>query len=198
MIINSYAFGGAPPVYATWNPADKSGGITLSAGNRTADTPVFGGQMVRATKSISGKRYFECTFTPNGDGVGPGWASTGAGLNTYLGGDTAGYGHYLPGNDVYNNGSVVYAGATNSTSPVTVGFALDSATRRAWIIVQGGGGGFEGGGDPAANTAPTLTLAAGTYFPACTPYTGASVITINAGQSAFTLWTPSGGYSGVS
>ncbi|HVI59326.1 MAG TPA: hypothetical protein VM619_10735 [Luteimonas sp.] len=184
-------------VYATWNPADKATEITLSNGNRTAEVDGLGIRTARATIAMSGKQYFEASFAPNGDGVGIGLARSAADLFVYLGSDSAGYGHYLPSNDVYRGGSVAYNGATNSTSPVTVGIAFDAATLEMWVIVEGGSG-FEGGGDPAAGTSPTLTLAAGTYYPACTPYTGASAVTINAGQAAFSLWTPSGGFTGVS
>ncbi|MGP1666324.1 MAG: hypothetical protein ACTS5I_10545 [Rhodanobacter sp.] len=189
---------GGSVTYATWNPSDKGANITLSGGNLIADGTVFAGEMVRATVAIVGKRYFECSFYPTADGTGVGVAPLGDTLGNYIGsGD--GYGHYLPGNDVYQHGGIVFLGATRSVSPAVIGIAIDGL--KMWVRVSGQAG-FEGGGDPAAGTSPTVTMSgvtANTLRPACTPYTGtAGQITLNCGQSAFTLWTPSGGFSGVS
>jgi hypothetical protein len=181
--------------YATWDPAVKASDITLSNGNLTATGATLGSHMVLGNIAISGKRYFECSFVPNTDNVGVGVAKSSATLTSYIGQLTDTYGHYLPGNDIYNN-TLAYNGSTISTTPVIVGFALDGTS--LWVRVSGQSG-WEGGGDPAAGTSPTLTLSSGTYYPACTPYTtGNGAVTLNAGQSAFSVWTPSGGFSGVS
>lgn len=186
--------GGGGATYAAWNPLDKDSSITLSGGNQVASGSVFGSRIVRADTAISGKRYFEFSFTPNTDNVGVGICSSGVPLTSYLGQNALSYGHYLPSNDSFTGGSAAYNGTTNSTTPIIVGMAVDGTS--VWIIVQGGSG-FEGGGDPAAGTSPTLTVTSGTYFPACTPYSGSNAVTLNAGQSAFALWTPSGGFAGI-
>lgn len=190
--------GGSGPIYATWNPSDKAASISLSGGNLIATGTTFGGDLLRATKFITGKMYYEGSFVPNADGVGFGLAPASDSLNQWVGGAN-GYGHFLPSNDVYNLGGVLWAGATRSVSPVTVGIAVDGI--KVWIRVTGQPG-WEGGGDPAAGTSPTFTMlagTAGTYKPCATPYTaGAGAVTLNCGQSAFALWTPSGGFAGVS
>ena len=181
--------------YATWNPTGLPANCSLIGGTLIASSTTFGARTIRATIAMPALGYFECSFTPSGDGVGAGLATSSASGTNYLGGDANGYGHYLPSNDVYRSGGVVFNGATISTTPVTVGFAFNSSTRNLWLRRPDST--WEGGGDPTAGTSPTLTLAAGTYFPACTPSTGASAITLNAGASAFALWTPSGGFTGI-
>jgi hypothetical protein len=197
MLVNPSRFavaGGSP--YATWDPAHKASDISLSGGNLIATGASLGVHIVLGTIAISGKRYFECSFVPNADSIGVGIAVASTTLTNYLGQGALSYGHYLSSNTIYTGASAVYDGTNIATTPVTVGFAVDGTS--LWVRVSGESG-WEGGGDPAAGTSPTLTLSSGTYYPACTPYTtGNGAVTLNAGQSAFSVWTPSGGFSGVS
>lgn len=194
MLVGQRRRGGAGgAIYATWDTAVGTG-FTFTNGNRTVAGT--GSKVSRGNIALSGLQYFEVSYTPAGNGIGPGLATTAHTLTNYLGSAAGGYGYYLPAADVYVSAAVVYNGATDSTTPVTVGFAFDASTRKLWV--RRSNGTWEGGGDPAAGTSPTLTLAAGTYYPACTPGTTGGAHTINAGQAPFVLWTPSAGYGGVS
>lgn len=53
-------------VYATWNPADKGGGVILLNGNRSVSlstTPTDGGSVRSTIGKSSGKWYWEVTVT---------------------------------------------------------------------------------------------------------------------------------------
>lgn len=186
------------PAAATWDPNDKNALITLSSGNRAAASSALGTVSVRATRALFGKKYFEGSYTINNDNVGLGLVTSLSGsLNQYVGQQAAGAGHYLPSNTVYRSGTVVYNGTDLGTagSPIKIGIAVDGL--KMWVIVEGKAT-FEGGGDPATGTTPTYTLAsAGIYYPACSPHSSAGTMTINCGQDPFTLWTPSGGFTGI-
>lgn len=185
--------------YATWNTGGAS--YSLTNGNRTASRTSGSGGAARSTSPFLDFTYAEFAFTPAADGIGPGLCNSTLNLSgvTYLGQDANGAGYYLPSADVYRSGSVQFNGSTYSTTPATVGIALRGSVGTGWnvFVRRPDGASFEGGGDPVANTSPTFTLPAGTYYPACTAGIGAGGITINAGQAAFVLWTPSGGFAGV-
>lgn len=186
---------GGGPAYATWNVIPAS--YALTNGNRTANRSGAASGVARSSTAFSGKQYHENTFTPAANGVGPGVCN--AAQNTgasYLGQTSDGMGYYLPGADAYRTGAVLFNGASDTTTPATVGMATDATAGdlKVWIR-RANGGGWEGGGDPTTGSTPTLTLPTGTYYAACTCQTGTNM-TINAGQAAFVMWTPSGGYTG--
>jgi hypothetical protein len=190
--------GGPGPSYAEWDPAAHGGGITISGGGLVATgSGALGLGIARGDTALTGDQYFEVSFIPNADSVGVGVCAVGQNLGNYLGQNSTGAGYYLPSADTYLAASVAYNGSTDSSSPATVGIAFKASTNEGWVR-RADGGGWEGGGDPTTGTSPTFTLAAGVYYPACTPYTaGNGECTLNAGQSAFAKWTPSGGFTGV-
>lgn len=114
-----------PSVYATWNPADKGSGVTLSGGNLTAACTGFN-TMVRGTiGKSSGKWYWEVTVVA-ADGFGPvvGIATAAASVNNFLGSDASGFGYYGGTGNKYTAGSPNAYGATLANGDV-VGIALD-------------------------------------------------------------------------
>lgn len=150
------AFGG------TWNPADKTGNITLSAANlnakNTSGTGALG--LVRATVGFNaGKHNFAVTVV-NASDVGVGIMTAAASFGGRVGGGPGGYG--------YDTTGVVYAG---SGAPVefhqafvagdVISVCVDMTLLRIWWSVNG----FCVNGDPVAGIGGTA-IAAGTYYPA--------------------------------
>src|SRR5215813_13939651 len=107
----------------TWNPSDKSAGVSLSNGNLTAVIASgTGDQGARSTTSkTSGKFVFEVTFNQVGASV----ADTGAGIGlsgaTFPGlGSNASSGAmiYVNGGNIWVNGTRVFTGGNWSSSAV--------------------------------------------------------------------------------
>lgn len=182
----------------TWNPADTA--CTLSNGNLTAVRSGGGSNYnsVRANNSISGKRYWEGTTTWGGSGsrAGIGIATTAMVLNSatqYVGFNATDCGCWGPNNQVFVSASATGRDFTNSpTTPTgtTYKFAFDSTTGKLWIGTVALGW-FTG--DPETDTSPTVTMGAGTYFPAFTGASGNSdSVTANFGATAFAGAVPSG------
>lgn len=158
-----------PPSTATLSPTDKSSTITLSNGNLEATTSTTGSQLVRATKAITGKTYFEVqvggvTSSANGKGA-VGLATTSQALNTIPGGSGAsGIGINYQGQVNVNNVGTA-AGATSGGTTVanTYGagsvlcFAVDPVNMLMWVKNGANGiwsnnGTTSGAGDPVAGT----------------------------------------------
>lgn len=196
MFLSSYGVSSGAPTFAVWSIINKASWITVSGSNHiaTGDAAHYSAGLILGDRALpAGKSYMEFSFAPNADGVGVG-VSRGSGLTGYLGQPTDGYGHYLPGNDIYSGSLNVRNGTNNAVTPVIIGWAQDGL--KVWIWIQGQPT-WEGGGNPATGTTPTYTIpTAGTYYPAATPFTGASAVTLNAGHAPFTLWTPTGGFAG--
>jgi hypothetical protein len=199
VILNPYVFasgGGGGGSWATWNTDGFSG--TYSNGNRTITRASGGSGVCRSTSPFLDFTYAEFSFAPAGNAAGQGLCNASQSLTaTYLGVDANGAGYYLPAADVYRSAVVQFNGATYSTTPAVVGIAVRGSVGSGWNVwIRRPDSTWEGGGNPVTNTTPTFTMPAGTYYPACT-ITAASPTTINAGQGAFVLWTPSGGFAGV-
>jgi len=137
----------------TWNPSDKSAGITLSNGNLTAvSTATPGG--VRATQpySGSGKYYWETTASGWSGNTATGIASASAVLTTVGATPTQAALVYVSGNIWVNNansGSTLGARGTADT----IGIALDVAAGRVWFrVAPSGNWNGSGTANPATNT----------------------------------------------
>ncbi len=188
-----------PPVtYATWNPSDKASEIVLSSGNKTA-TRGAGSfyASVRANKTLSGKQYWEVSYSWSGSGsVGAvGIAQSGLALSSasdYAGNNSSDVGAWGPTAEVYKSNAII--ATYGAASSGTFRFAFDAATGKLWIGTVASGWMT---GNPATGTSPITTMAAGTYYPVCT-ICDASAVTANFGASAFSGSVPSGYSSGVS
>jgi hypothetical protein len=107
---------------------------------------------------------------------------------------------------ILNSGEIYYGTTTDSNAPafgsgVTMGFALDADTGKAWVTVDGSNWADSSdgtSGDPVAGTDPTWTQTIGTPVqPLCGDPSGGSFVTLattNFGQSAF-AYTPPTGYN---
>lgn len=172
--------GVASNVYATWNPADKNSGVTLSNGNLTATSSVTGG-LVRSTISkSSGKWYWEETVvsTLTHEPV-VGVANSTANLTLYLGGDINGWGYYGDNGNKYNNNSGVAYGATFVAGDV-IGMALDMNAGTLTFYKNG------------VSQGTAFTGLSGSIFAADGNTNESSVTTANFGATAFAFTVPSG------
>lgn len=132
----------------TWNPADKTAGLTLSNGDLTATKTTTNYENVRATAGyVVGKYYWECTVgdpTTVYDDWYLGVREVNESINTVgLGGDSAGY-RVNPG-----NGTVVRVAVDFTAGNIWLAKDTDP-----WI----------GGGDPETDTTPTDTFTPGTEW----------------------------------
>ena len=192
--------------YSTWNPLQTGSNITsMSDGNL-----VLSGTSGAANKWMSlgtmpvssGKWYYE--VTSGGARIGAGFTTsdslTVANLNT--GPIDVAAETFV----ILNSGEIYYGTTTDSNAPafgsgVTMGFALDADTGKAWVTVDGSNWADSSdgtSGDPVAGTDPTWTQTIGTPVqPLCGDPSGGSFVTLattNFGQSAF-AYTPPTGYN---
>lgn len=114
--------------YATWNPADKNAGITLSNGNLTAThTAATAWILARSTIGVSsGKWYWELTIGARGanNGHDHGAVSGSASLSAETNANTSQAADYLSQGFRYCN-QVETAGIASYTTGDVLGFALD-------------------------------------------------------------------------
>jgi hypothetical protein len=180
-------------VPVTWNPADKSGLITLSNGDLTAThdaTATVG--LVRATLAVpsGGKVYLEWSSTTTNGGIGI--ANASQSLSAYLGSSLNGVGYFSTG-DVYINGVAVSTIATWAAGNI-IRVAVDVLNSRIWFAVGAGNWNNSGAADPATNTGGISIsgLAAGPYLPCYSGPPSASASTVNFGATTFSHAVPSG------
>lgn len=174
----------------TWNPADKTAGVTLSNGNRTA-TGAGSLQGARGVDSQStGKYYVEYTgtFGANESVIGFG-ASTAAISGSSLTGTVV----YHKSGLVFVNGNGVLFSLPTLSSGSLLCAALDLTNRLIWFRV-GAAGQWNGSGtaNPATGTGgQSITAIPATLFPYVNVWNGDSA-TANFGDTAFTGAVPSG------
>ena len=164
--------------YATLNPLDKGGGVTLTNGN--LDYSVSNGAVdsVRATMGISsGKWYWEGQKTSTDQEIF-GIANASASTGTYLGGDANGWGFGTSGNKYNNNTATSYGSSCSTTDIVGVAFDADNGTLTFYKNGVSLGTAFSG-----------LTTGV-TYFPAAGSNNSAGIV--NFGQRPFAYTAPSG------
>lgn len=176
-------FQGASGVtYATWNPADKNAGITLSNGNLTA-TQGGASRAVRSTiGKASGKYYWELTQTGGGEadwGIG----NSSASLSTWLGNDANGLSYDSSDGKLYKGGVAVATGGATYTTTHTIGIALDVTAGTVSFYKN----------NVAQYTAFSHGIA-GTIYAMVGSFAATPVVTANFGATALT-YTPPAGYN---
>lgn len=123
----------------TWNPADKSAGITLDSTNLVAtDTVTEHSDSVRSTSSATaGKLYYEITATTSAIDWSAGLTSAGFSLTLPqgLGGDANGIGFYnvSPAQAVYYNATALSTGSVAGGSGDVIYFAVDLTNHLFWV-----------------------------------------------------------------
>uniref|UniRef100_A0A6M3JBV7 Putative tail protein n=1 Tax=viral metagenome TaxID=1070528 RepID=A0A6M3JBV7_9ZZZZ len=185
------------PTYATFNPADKLAGVTLSNGNKTLTFiggTTYGGARVTIGKT-TGKHYVEITLDGCASHVGIG--SSIALLNTYCGDTNAGWAVSCcagnSGSKIYNNVKTAYFGADIATLSV-MGIAFDLDAKKVWFSDDGSWG---AGGNPGAGTGEAFSGLSGELFIMAVAQNGAGQVTLNAGESAFAGTVPTGFNAGL-
>lgn len=115
--------------YATWNPADKGAGITLSGGDLTAVTDASSDDGVRSTVSKSaGKWYWEITCSAGGNGVA-GVANASASNTAYFGGTDDSLALIGNTGNILKNGSIVGTSAAFGPGDiVSIAYDADAGT----------------------------------------------------------------------
>jgi len=189
-----YKRGASAAAVPTWNPSDKSAGITLTVGNTVATSATGTYQGVRSITSHStGKWYFELAIgaaTFQAVGIAPStWAMT---TGNYIGFDGSGVGILDTGTVNYGSGTAGIAGfATTSGDVLQVAVDLDA--HKIWF---GKNNTWSNSGDPATGTnanvkpVPTATFFVGAGF--YTPGSKFGPITYGSlsfsPPSGFTFW----------
>ena len=189
----TYKVGIPPTTFATWDPATKNAGVTLSGGNLAASA---GASLISARSTIgksSGKYYWEITMTAEGAG------------SSFIGLTDAGFNNAtFPGN--YTNSISVQAGNTISrvgwtsqagssftfTTGDVVMFAVDFTNGFLWW----GKNGTWTPNNPTGLEAYSLTGGGGvTLYAVTCPFSATH--TANFGQSAFSFSVPAGFNAGL-
>ena len=169
---------------ATWDPSNKSAGITLSGSDLVA-TIASGTSNVAATRACSGKTYFEVTVGASLTGtlaVGICNRAFSMSAGTTLGANANGCGWR-------QNGTVVIVGSTIATIATfaatnTLCVAVDPAAQLIWFRVGAGNWNNNAANDPATGTGgiSLATMILGPVLPAM----GGTTVTPNmSGTAAF-------------
>jgi hypothetical protein len=185
----------SPVVITTWNPSDKSAGVTLSSGNSVATNTAFSWHAVRAVAGkSSGKWAFRVTpvigTTPE---VYIGIATATASLSVGIGQDNNAYGYGSTSGNVYKNGSV-QATYFGYSSGQTIDVCVDLDNNRMWVRSSAGTGNWNNSGtaDPATNTGGLdISSLAGTKYPAWNGYNtsdSATLASFSPMPSGFSIW----------
>ena len=163
--------------YATWNPSDKAGTITLSGGNLITS----GSKGVRSTisKNGTGKWYWEVTISNSTSGQ-VGIANSSYTLTNYLGQDANGWAYGASGT-IDNNGAALQTGLATYTTGDIIGVAFDSVAGTLQFYKNN------------VSQGSAVTGLSGALF-AAVGGNLATNMTANFGASALT-YTPPGGYN---
>jgi len=175
-------------VYATFNNADKGGGVTLSNGNRTvaiATTPTDGGSVRSTIGKSTGKWYWEFTVQSSQSTVAVMNLTDSVAAQTYPGLGSGGWMYYGLNGNKYNNGGTAGYGATFTTGDV-IGVKLDMTAGTIEFLKNNVSQGVAYSG-----LTGTLYAATGNYS------LNVTLGTANFGASAFTYTVPSGYNSGL-
>lgn len=189
----------------TWNASDKTAGVTLSGGNLVLTCATSASQFVRSVdKQITGKFYWECTFTTVAGTLACGVANASATLSSVAPTTAASANVALVNNSgqVFVNGVQASPTIGSITSGAVVCIAMDFDAQRIWFR-NGAAGNWNGSAanNPATGVGGVATPIAGVVVTAYAIGGGVNAnttgsITANFGGSAFSGAVPSGFTSG--
>jgi hypothetical protein len=183
---------------ATFNPAFKNAGITLSNGNLTATTSTGGFQLVGSTVSkSSGLFYCEMTLTYNGANRVFGLSNNSESLSNFAGASVNSIGWIISDGRIFLNNAVLTTIASLGAASANVAsMAVDFTHSKIWFRVDAGNWNNDilANQNPATNTGG-ISIAglagASLYFPAANPGTSDN-FTANFGATAYAQSVPSG------
>lgn len=175
----------APLVPATWNPADKNAGITLSNSDRTESGAANITLRSTAGKS-SGKWMMEITLD-SGTSRLLGLGNSSASLSQYPGQNTNSWAYYTNGQKYTNNSGSAYGNSFTNGDVISI--AWDADNGKLYFAKNGT---WQNSGDPAAGTNAAFTGLTGPLYVMAGGDGGTTQCTGNWGQAAFTATLPSG------
>lgn len=173
--------------YATWDPADKTAGVTLSNGNLTAAIAGFPDQCRATISKTTGKWYWEITAdaVPAGS-ITAGVRDAGA-FGAFFGGganDTA-FAAQPSTNNVFRNGGVIASGAGQAIAVgAVIGVALNLDANTAEF--------FFNGVSKLSVSVPDVP-----QFAVAGEVSGAVTVTANFGATSFAFPVPPGFNAGL-
>ena len=165
--------------YATQNPLDTGGAITVSNGNLQVSAGATNWDTSRSTIGVtSGKWYWEAALT-SGIYCVPGITTSNASITVgHPGTDAYGWGYASnTGNKVNNNSAVSYGATWISSDVIGIAFDADAGTLTFYKNNVSQGTAYTG-------------LTSGPYFPSIGVYSSTAVV--NFGQRPFSYTAPSG------
>lgn len=166
------------PVQTLLSATNKAPDITLSNGDRDAESNMTqGGIALSDAGKSSGRFYVESQLTQLSPsrGFAFGLHRGTSSLTTYLGGDSDGWGTWVVDasrSTFHNNAQSNSATTINPVVNIRARMAVDLDAGNLWLS-QFGSTSWIGGGDPAAGTSPTYTFTpGGIFYIAQCPYHG--------------------------
>lgn len=184
----------------TWNPSDKTAGVTLSGSNLIGTFSAVGLQQCRSVDyQVTGKFYWEYTFTNatnNACGIARGSVS---GLGTAVATSVGAAFVNSAGSLNVDGAGVAALGAISNGNVVC--FALDLDNRLIWVRLGAAGNWNNTVGANPATLTGGLAIPFGGGVPAYCVMSGnnanpSGAITANFGDSAFTGTAPGGATGG--
>jgi hypothetical protein len=176
----------AAVAFATWNPADKDGSITLTGGNLVMNG-TNGGAFMNARSTLgksTGKWYWENTVGgPVEWMIGVGTSAAGL-TNAFVGSDAFGWGMYTTGPSSYHSGTSANYGSGMAAGDV-IGVALDMTAGTLTFYKNG------------VSQGVAFTGISGTVFAMSSVRQVGATIAANFGATAF-AYTPPAGFVGLS
>ena len=175
----------------TWNPADKSAGITLTGGNLIATGGLNTGCR-GVDHQVAGQFYFEYTMTTWAGSTSCGVANLAAG---FAPGTSTGVSSVNAAGQIVCNGSNIASLGARANGNI-IGVAVDFTARLIWFRVAPAGNwngtaGFAPGGTGGVNISPIGGVGSSVY-PYFASITTSNSVTANFGDSAFSGAVPSG------
>jgi len=168
--------------YATFDPGALGTGVSLSGGNLTANNSGGGWSSARSTIGEStGKWYWEINFSnASAQMIGVGTAS--AGLSSFVGADSSGWGYFSSDGHTYHSGSSSAYGSSYTSQWISVLLDMNTSTVSYYVDCTPQG---------TANTG-----LGGTVY-ALGSTDGSNAYTANFGATAFHCTVPAGYNAGL-
>ena len=190
--------------YATFNPVQKHGGITLTNGNLFLQGTGNSWKSTQATIGMTSGKFY-CEFGPylykdNNNHCQPGIMAVNIGNSSEMGGQNFSAFYHYSGTKFFNGqggAGTSFGSAWNSNKKHVVGIAFDADTRKVWFSLDGV---WQGSGDPANGTNEAGILNASDHPYAFTLGIHGTVdapVRANFGAAGSYLYTPPTGFKSV-
>jgi hypothetical protein len=196
-VIDVPTVGGSASNYCVMNPLDAQGTATLTDGNLTIASAGATHRNRKATFMLpsTGKWYWELTTTATCSvSVILGWGlqTTAAPTNSSAGETGSFMAQNDANQDIWNQGTNVISTGSAVAANAIRQVAYDAGTGKLWFGINNVwySSADLTSGNPSAGTNECITLSAGDYFPAITPYN--MTANVNFGQQPFSYTPPTG------